>query len=129
MKLNRRDFIKANAAAAAMSVAGLPATLVVQALVPRMLGPSAYGNFGFLSAFFLQVIAFCDIGLSSAFYNKLSQRQHMKVLTEYESGTTTPGELAQDYGVDRATIYRTIADLKALGAEGILVTRIERLMS
>ncbi len=26
------------------------------------------------------------------------------------------------------TIYRTIADLKALGAEGILVTRIERLM-
>ena len=26
------------------------------------------------------------------------------------------------------TIYRTIAELKALGAEGILVTRIERLM-
>ncbi len=31
--------------------------------------------------------------------------------------------------VDAATIYRTVADLKALGAEGILVTRIERLMS
>jgi ATP phosphoribosyltransferase len=30
--------------------------------------------------------------------------------------------------VNAATIYRTIADLKALGAEGILVTRIERLM-
>ncbi len=30
--------------------------------------------------------------------------------------------------VTAATIYRTIADLKALGAEGILVTRIERLM-
>lgn len=30
---------------------------------------------------------------------------------------------------DAATIYRTIADLKALGAEGILVTRIERLMA
>ncbi len=29
---------------------------------------------------------------------------------------------------DAATIYRTIAQLKALGAEGILVTRIERLM-
>jgi ATP phosphoribosyltransferase len=27
-----------------------------------------------------------------------------------------------------ATIYRTVAELKALGAEGILVTRIERLM-
>jgi ATP phosphoribosyltransferase len=31
--------------------------------------------------------------------------------------------------VGAATIYRTIADLKALGAEGILVTRIERLMA
>ena len=30
--------------------------------------------------------------------------------------------------VETATLYRTIADLKALGAEGILVTRIERLM-
>ncbi len=30
--------------------------------------------------------------------------------------------------VGAASIYRTIADLKALGAEGILVTRIERLM-
>jgi ATP phosphoribosyltransferase len=26
------------------------------------------------------------------------------------------------------TLYRTIADLKSLGAEGILVTRIERLL-
>jgi ATP phosphoribosyltransferase len=31
--------------------------------------------------------------------------------------------------VNAATIYRTIADLKALGAQGILVTRIERLMA
>ncbi len=31
--------------------------------------------------------------------------------------------------VGAAAIYRTIADLKALGAEGILVTRIERLMA
>lgn len=45
---------------------------------------------------------------------KLSQRQHMKVLTEYESGTTTPGELAEDYGVDRATIYRTIDRAKKM---------------
>lgn len=31
--------------------------------------------------------------------------------------------------VAAATLYRTVADLKALGAEGILVTRIERLMA
>jgi len=30
--------------------------------------------------------------------------------------------------VETATLYRTIADIKALGAQGILVTRIERLM-
>jgi len=30
--------------------------------------------------------------------------------------------------VPAATVYRTIASLKQLGAEGILVTRIERLM-
>jgi ATP phosphoribosyltransferase len=30
--------------------------------------------------------------------------------------------------VPQSAIYRTIADLKTLGAEGILVTRIERLM-
>jgi ATP phosphoribosyltransferase len=31
--------------------------------------------------------------------------------------------------VAQSAIYRTVADLKALGAQGILVTRIERLMS
>jgi ATP phosphoribosyltransferase len=30
--------------------------------------------------------------------------------------------------VAQKSVYRTIADLKALGAQGILVTRIERLM-
>jgi len=30
--------------------------------------------------------------------------------------------------VESSSIYRTIAALKALGAEGILVTKIERLM-
>jgi ATP phosphoribosyltransferase len=30
--------------------------------------------------------------------------------------------------VAQSAIYRTIADLKSLGAQGILVTRIERLM-
>lgn len=45
---------------------------------------------------------------------KLSERQHRKVLAEYESGEVTPGELAEDYGVDRATIYRTIKRAQAM---------------
>jgi ATP phosphoribosyltransferase len=31
--------------------------------------------------------------------------------------------------VAASAVYRTIAELKAIGAEGILVTRIERLMA
>lgn len=45
---------------------------------------------------------------------KLSPRQHMKVLAEYEAGQTSPGDLAEDYGVDRATIYRTIERAKKM---------------
>lgn len=45
---------------------------------------------------------------------KLSPRQHRKVLAEYESGGVTVGELAEDYGVDRATIYRTIQRAKTM---------------
>ena len=45
---------------------------------------------------------------------KLSERQHRKVLAEYESGQVAPGELAEDYGVDRATIYRTIQRAKKM---------------
>lgn len=39
---------------------------------------------------------------------KLSKRQHLKVLEEFEAGSVTVRDLAEDYGVDRATIYRTI---------------------
>jgi ATP phosphoribosyltransferase len=38
------------------------------------------------------------------------------------------GHVAAHAVVDRLEIYRVIAELKAIGAEGILVTRIERLM-
>jgi ATP phosphoribosyltransferase len=38
------------------------------------------------------------------------------------------GWVAAHAVVDASQVYQTIAKLKALGAEGILVTRIERLM-
>jgi ATP phosphoribosyltransferase len=43
-------------------------------------------------------------------------------------GTASERYVAVHAVVPAATIYRTIAQLKALGGEGILVTRIERLM-
>lgn len=48
---------------------------------------------------------------------KLSKRQHLKVLAEYESGGFSVGELAEDYGVNRATIYRTIKRGQEMKAE------------
>jgi len=50
--------------------------LVTQAIIPRGLGPKAYGDFNFLSNFFTQITGFLDMGTSIGFYTKLSQRQH-----------------------------------------------------
>jgi len=51
-------------------------SIITAGMIPRALGPSAYGNFSFLSFFFLRVVRFFDLGTSSAFYIKLSQRQN-----------------------------------------------------
>lgn len=48
---------------------------------------------------------------------KLSKRQHLKVLEEFEAGDVTVGDLAEDYGVDRATIYRTVNRAKKMREE------------
>jgi len=54
-------------------IATAPIMLITQALIPRALGPAAYGQFTFLSNFFQQVISFFDSGTSLAFYTKLSK--------------------------------------------------------
>jgi len=53
---------------------GLVLTFITISLVPRALGPAAYGAFEFLRNFFEQVAGFLDMGTSTAFYTKLSQR-------------------------------------------------------
>ena len=52
-------------------------------MVPRGLGPKAYGNFDFLSNFFRQAVGFLDMGTSTAFYTKLSQRQKESGLVSF----------------------------------------------
>ncbi len=54
---------------------GLAISVVTQAIIPRGLGPRAYGDFSFLSNFFNRVAGFLDMGTSIGFYTKLSQRQ------------------------------------------------------
>lgn len=51
---------------------------VIQLMVPRSLGPAVYGNFGFMTAFFDNVINSVDVGSSYWFYTKLSQKKEDK---------------------------------------------------
>lgn len=60
--------------------------MVTQAIIPRGLGPKAYGDFSFLSNFFTQFVSFFDMGTSIGFYTKLSQRQKdIGIITFYIS--------------------------------------------
>jgi O-antigen/teichoic acid export membrane protein len=62
---------------------GLGIGLITQSIVPRALGPSSYGNFSFLTNFFLQLMGFLNLNASTAFYTKLSQRQEDKGLISF----------------------------------------------
>jgi O-antigen/teichoic acid export membrane protein len=67
----------------ATNFVGLAIALVTQTIIPRALGPAAYGNFNFLTDFFRQVVGFFDAGTSLGFYTKLSQRLHESSLIRF----------------------------------------------
>ena len=48
--------------------------IILVAIVPKALGPVAFGHFSYLQQFFSQVIAFLDAGTSTAFFTKLSAK-------------------------------------------------------
>ncbi len=55
-------------------------------IIPRGLGPNAYGDFSFLTNFFARCVGFLDMGTSAGFYTKLSQRQNdIGIVTFYLS--------------------------------------------
>ncbi len=56
------------------NTAGFGIGFIIQMIVPRGLGPNAYGDFSFLNNFFSQFLAFFDMGTSTCFYTKLSRR-------------------------------------------------------
>lgn len=68
--LKRRYFFKL-----LTNFVGMVIYLISQAIIPRGLGPKAYGDFNYLSNFFSQIVNFFDMGASIGFYTKLSQRQ------------------------------------------------------
>lgn len=63
-------------------IAGVVNAAVI-AVVPKALGPLAYGQFTFLQQFFAQVIAFFDAGTSTAFFTKLSAQKNKEELMTY----------------------------------------------
>jgi O-antigen/teichoic acid export membrane protein len=71
MKLGRQYMAKL-----AGNVVNLAVGAIVLGLVPHALGPVSYGRYAFLANFFQEVKGFLDMGTSSCFYTKLSQRQN-----------------------------------------------------
>lgn len=57
------------------NMASVPVYLVMEALLPRALGPQMYGNYSFITNLFQQFTGFLDMGTSTCFYNALSRRQ------------------------------------------------------
>jgi len=66
------------------NVASVATGAVTQAIIPRALGPAQYGNFNFLTDFFIQLLGFMNMGTSIGFYTKLSKRpQESKMVLFY----------------------------------------------
>ena len=58
---------------------------VIQLMVPRSLGPAVYGNFGFMTAFFDNIVNSLDVGSSYWFYNRLSRKKEDKKIVVFYS--------------------------------------------
>ena len=55
------------------NIFGILFNIFAQAIIPRGLGPVAYGNFNFITGFFQQIIPILTFGSLTGFYVKLSQ--------------------------------------------------------
>lgn len=56
---------------------------VLIAIIPKALGPIAYGQFVYLQDFFMKIIGFLDMGSSIAFFTKLSAKHTRKELITF----------------------------------------------
>ncbi|MBF0554356.1 MAG: lipopolysaccharide biosynthesis protein [Nitrospirae bacterium] len=65
---NKRYFYKLTA-----NFAGLLIGLVSQTIIPRSLGPRAYGDFNYLTNFFSQLISFLELNTSTGYFTMLSK--------------------------------------------------------
>ena len=56
---------------------------IIQLIIPRSLGPAAYGNFGFMTSFFDNIVNSLDSGSSYWFYTNLSKKKDDKKLVVF----------------------------------------------
>ncbi|MFK5974987.1 MAG: oligosaccharide flippase family protein [Sulfurovum sp.] len=63
-------------------VSGIIGAILI-AIVPKSLGPIAYGQFIYIQNFFTQIIGFLDMGSSIAFFTKLSADNNRKELISF----------------------------------------------
>ena len=63
-------------------ISGIIGAILIS-IIPKALGPIAYGQFTFLQNFFMQIIGFLDMGSSIAFFTKLSARHTRKELITF----------------------------------------------
>jgi len=56
---------------------------IIITIIPRELGPIAYGQFIYLQRFFQQLLSFLDMGVSIAFFTKLSAKHDRKELITF----------------------------------------------
>ena len=61
------------------SMLGFAISIIIQAMVPRGLGPKAFGDYAFLTSILTQIVLFFDLGNSSAFFVKLSIRLSISI--------------------------------------------------
>ena len=61
----------------------LPINAITHAIIPRILGPTAYGNFSYINNFFNGFVGLINSGTSSALFTKLSKRPKEKKLIQF----------------------------------------------
>ena len=77
MEIQNEDSLKKRyAAKLSTNLIGFAIGLITQSIIPRGLGPKAYGDFSFISSFFTQLMPFFSLSTSACFYTRLSQRQN-----------------------------------------------------
>jgi O-antigen/teichoic acid export membrane protein len=63
-----------------------PINIAITLIVPRFLGVAEYGNYNFLTDFFIKLMSFLDTGTSSCFFTHLSREQKNAAILRFYWG-------------------------------------------